>query len=31
VALTTHHHLGLRLKKEYSCTCAPPLGFRVLS
>jgi len=24
--LTTHTHLALSLKKDYSCTSAPPLG-----
>jgi hypothetical protein len=28
VALTTHPHLAPRLKKELSCTCAPPLGLQ---
>jgi hypothetical protein len=26
MVLTTHPHLALRLKKEWSCTSAPPLG-----
>ena len=26
VTLTTHHHLVLRLRKEYSCTSTPRLG-----
>jgi hypothetical protein len=30
VALTTHPHLASRLKKEYSYTSTPPLGFRGL-
>jgi hypothetical protein len=31
VALTTHLHLAARLKKEYSYTSTPPLGFVVCS
>jgi hypothetical protein len=30
VALTTHPHLAPRLRKEYSYTFTPPLGFRGL-
>jgi len=30
VALTTHPHLVLRLKKELSCTSTPLLGLRDL-
>jgi len=30
VGLTTHPHLAPMLKKEYSHTSAPPLGFRDL-
>jgi len=30
VALTTHHHLAPRLKKEFSYTSTPPLGLRGL-
>ena len=30
VALNTHPHLAPRLKKEYSYTSTPPLGFRGL-
>ena len=30
MALTTHLHLALRLKKEWRYTCTPPLGVRGL-